>query len=144
MGCGRNLYEVFTGLLILEKNAGIFVDADFLGGAHPVCPLMGKLEHKIYLKKYSRKEMERQDRLEQQAPAEIPEEILQDAASDYAEMDLPKKTGHRKNRSAGSRWWNTVSDCWIPDWSRAPGETFPFGWTMNGCCAPHPEWTTGD
>lgn len=91
MVCGRNLYEVFTGLLILEKNAGIFVDADFLGGAHPVCPLMGKLEHKIYLKKYSRKEMERQDRLEQQAPVEIPEDILQDAASDYAEMDLPKK-----------------------------------------------------
>ena len=89
--CGRNLYEVFTGLLILEKNAGIFVDADFLGGARPVCPLMGKLEHKIYLKKYSRKEMERQNRLEQQAPAEIPEEILQDAAADYAEMDLPER-----------------------------------------------------
>lgn len=81
MVCGRNLYEVLTRLLILEKNAGIFVDADFLGGAHPVCPLMGKLEHKIYLKKYSQKEMERQDRLEQQAPAEIPEEILQDRKS---------------------------------------------------------------
>ena len=40
---GRNLYEVFTGLLILEKNAGIFVDADFFVCSFSVLPLMGIL-----------------------------------------------------------------------------------------------------
>lgn len=63
--CGRNLYEALTCLTILEKNAGIFVDADFLGGAKPVCRAMGKLEHLIYQQKYSKKEIERQNLLEQ-------------------------------------------------------------------------------
>lgn len=62
--CGRNLYEALTCLTILEKNAGIFVDADFLGGAKPVCRAMGKLEHLIYQQNYSKKEIERQTQLE--------------------------------------------------------------------------------
>ncbi len=72
--CGRNLYEALTCLTILEKNAGIFVDADFLGGAKPVCRGMGKLEHLIYQQKYSKKEMERQNQLER--PDENPTQAI--------------------------------------------------------------------
>lgn len=86
--CGRNLYEALTCLTILEKNAGIFVDADFLGGAKPVCRAMGKLEHLIYQQKYSKKEIERQTQLERM-DAEI-DAINVDHSEDthYTETEL--------------------------------------------------------
>ncbi len=68
--CGRNLYEALTCLLVLEKNAEIFVDADFLGGAYPVNPILGRIEHAVYEYKYSKKEIEKQNAKEAgEAPA---------------------------------------------------------------------------
>lgn len=59
--CGRNLYEAATCLLVLEKNAEIFVDADFLGGAKLVNTVMGRIERAVYQYKYSKKEIEKQN-----------------------------------------------------------------------------------
>lgn len=51
---GRTLDEALTALYITEKNAEIFVKSDVLGGAKPVNPVSGKLEHFVYMKKYSK------------------------------------------------------------------------------------------
>ena len=90
--CGRNLYEAMTCLMVLEKNAEIFIDADFLGGAKSVNPIIAKLENLIYHQKYSKNEIARQDMLEsgnevQEIPEEIPADILRDVAADFTDWD---------------------------------------------------------
>lgn len=92
--CGRNLYEAMTCLMVLEKNAEIFIDADFLGGAKSINPAIAKLENIIYHQKYSKKEIARQDMLE--SCKEIPEDILQDAASDFTDWDNQTTSNQRK------------------------------------------------
>ncbi len=86
--CGRNLYEAMTCLMVLEKNAEIFIDADFLGGAKTVNRAIAKLENIIYHYKYSKNEMDRQKALETgDSPIskleDIPADVLEDAEADY-------------------------------------------------------------
>lgn len=99
--CGRNLYESMTCLMVLEKNAEIFIDADFLGGAKSVNPAIAKLENAIYHQKYSKKEIARQDMLEsgqevKEFSEEIPADILRDAASDFTDWDNPPAPSQKK------------------------------------------------
>lgn len=54
--CGANLYEAYTCLTILEKNAEIYQKAKVLGGANRVKPYNALLEHLVYRYKYSTKE----------------------------------------------------------------------------------------
>lgn len=82
--CGRNLYEAQNCLMVLEKNAEIFIDADFLGGASPVRKVPGVIEHAVYLNKYSKAEMKKQSELSH-AVTEAAEES---AAPESEEADL--------------------------------------------------------
>jgi L-fuculose-phosphate aldolase len=51
---GRSLQEAFTVSQILEKAAGAFIEASFLGGAKPISKINATIMHQVYLKKYSK------------------------------------------------------------------------------------------
>jgi len=51
---GRNLQEAFVVSQILEKAAGAFIEASFLGGAKPISKINAYLMHQVFLKKYSK------------------------------------------------------------------------------------------
>ncbi len=61
---GRNIYEAYTCLTVLEKNAKIYYKAKKLGGAKYVNKAIANLEHRIYLKKYSQAERRNQNAAE--------------------------------------------------------------------------------
>lgn len=54
IGTGRTLDECFTGCLVLEKGAKIFVESVALGGSNLIKFFEGKLMRFIYKKKYSK------------------------------------------------------------------------------------------
>lgn len=58
---GRNPYEAYVAMTVLEKNARVTLLSDLLGGGIPVDPVVARLERLIYLRKYSRQEKERKD-----------------------------------------------------------------------------------
>lgn len=51
---GRTLQEAFVVSQILEKAAGAFIEASFLGGAKPISKINAYMMHQVYLKKYSK------------------------------------------------------------------------------------------
>lgn len=51
---GRTLQEAFTVSQILEKAAGAFIEASFLGGAEPISKINAYVMHQAYLRKYSK------------------------------------------------------------------------------------------
>ena len=51
---GRTLQEAFVVSQILEKAAGAFIEASFLGGAKPISKINAYVMHQVYLKKYSK------------------------------------------------------------------------------------------
>ncbi len=53
--CGRNLKEAVTAMEILEKSAEVTFLADRIGYAKAVNGFDAKIEHLVYLKKYSKK-----------------------------------------------------------------------------------------
>lgn len=57
LACGRTPSEAATCLLVLEKNAEIFFRAHKLGELTTINPVIARLEHIIYKKKYSKKEV---------------------------------------------------------------------------------------
>lgn len=58
---GRNLYEAFTALTILEKAAEVNLKADCIGGAKAIGKLDCILMRRKYRKSYSRSEKEHRD-----------------------------------------------------------------------------------
>jgi hypothetical protein len=61
---GRNVFEAYTCLTVLEKNAKIYYKAKKLGGAKYVKKSIATLEHRIYLQKYSQAERRNQNATE--------------------------------------------------------------------------------
>jgi hypothetical protein len=59
--CGRNMFEAYTCLTVLEKNAEIFRKSEVFGGAAAVRTIPGFIEHLVYLRKYSKAEKEIRD-----------------------------------------------------------------------------------
>ena len=51
---GRTLDEAYTGCLVLEKAAQVYIEVQVLGGEKKVGAIGGLLEHVIYKKKYSK------------------------------------------------------------------------------------------
>lgn len=62
--CGRNLYEAFVAMTVLEKNAEVTLKAAVLGGAKEIGTIDAKLMREIYKKKYSKAEKEHKDESE--------------------------------------------------------------------------------
>ncbi len=112
--CGRNLYEAATCLLVLEKNAEIFVDADFLGGAKPVNPVMGQIERAVYQYKYSKKEMEKQ------SAKEVGSEALETEGSKEASESEARET-------------NTAELQWTPEEERLRNAVVEYGKKLVTC-----------
>ncbi|MBI9102995.1 MAG: class II aldolase/adducin family protein [Spirochaetales bacterium] len=56
---GRDMEEVFTCALVLEKGCKAFIEAEFLGGAKGISKFEAILMHQIYLKKYSKIRMKK-------------------------------------------------------------------------------------
>jgi|LSQX01.2.fsa_nt_gb hypothetical protein len=65
--CGFTLYEAFTCLSIMEKNAEIVVKSVALGGAKSINPIIGILERRNYKKYYSANERKSQNEIEGRA-----------------------------------------------------------------------------
>lgn len=65
--CGFTLYEAFTCLSIMEKNAEIVVKSVALGGAKSINPLIGIMERRNYKKYYSANERKSQNEIEGRA-----------------------------------------------------------------------------
>lgn len=61
---GRNLYEAYTGLLVLEKSAEIILKSTVIGGAKSLSRINTRIQHSKYLKVYSTTEMEYEDAAE--------------------------------------------------------------------------------
>jgi hypothetical protein len=61
---GRNLYEAYTGLLVLEKSAEIVLKSTVIGGARNLSRLNTAIQHSKYLKVYSVTEKEYEDAAE--------------------------------------------------------------------------------
>ena len=55
---GRTLDEAYTGCLVLEKAAQVYIEVQALGGEKKVGAIGGLLEHIIYKKKYSKIDQE--------------------------------------------------------------------------------------
>lgn len=64
ISCGRNLYEAFVTMCILEKSAEIMLKSAVLGGAKPISGGLTRAMRKVYKSKYSRLEMEHKDDFE--------------------------------------------------------------------------------
>lgn len=65
--CGFTLYEAFTCLSIMEKNAEIVVKSAALGGAKSINPIIGIIERRNYKKYYSANERMSQNEIEGRA-----------------------------------------------------------------------------
>ncbi|MDD6154302.1 MAG: hypothetical protein PUB39_01905 [Eubacteriales bacterium] len=61
---GRNLYEAYTGLLVLEKSAEIILKSSVIGGVKTLSLMNRQLQHSKYLKSYSKTEKEYEDAAE--------------------------------------------------------------------------------
>lgn len=59
--CGRNLYEAYVAMTVLEKSAEVILKAAVIGGAKPIGSLDCRLMHQIYRRKYSKAEKEHKD-----------------------------------------------------------------------------------
>jgi len=62
--CGRNLYEAYVAMTVLEKNAEVTLKAAVLGGAKEISSFDAKLMREVYKKKYSKAEKEHKDECE--------------------------------------------------------------------------------
>lgn len=61
---GRNLYETYTGVLVLEKSAEIILKSSVIGGAKTLSWFNRDRQHSIYIKSYSKTEKEYEDAAE--------------------------------------------------------------------------------
>ncbi|MBQ1489481.1 MAG: hypothetical protein IIZ43_00405 [Eubacterium sp.] len=58
---GRNLYEAYTALTVLEKQAEVMLKAAVIGGARPLSAAECALMRAVYKRKYSKAEKEFKD-----------------------------------------------------------------------------------
>jgi ribulose-5-phosphate 4-epimerase/fuculose-1-phosphate aldolase len=56
ISCGRDIYEAYVAMTVLEKNAEVSLKADALGGTKPLEPMNAFLLRRAYLYKYSKEE----------------------------------------------------------------------------------------
>jgi L-fuculose-phosphate aldolase len=56
---GRTMDEALICARVLEKGCRAFIEAEFLGGAKAINPVEAALMHQVYLRKYSRRSIER-------------------------------------------------------------------------------------
>ncbi len=56
---GRSMEEALVCARIVEKGCRAFVESEFLGGAKPINKVEAVLMHEVYLRKYSKKNLER-------------------------------------------------------------------------------------
>lgn len=68
---GRNLFEAFTAVQIIEKSAETVLKAQVIGGVKPLGTRLARYMHGKYLKKYSKEEVELQN---EDARSEDPQE----------------------------------------------------------------------
>lgn len=61
---GRNLYEAYVAMTVLEKSAEVILKASVIGGARPLGTMECKLMHQVYRRKYSKAEKEHKDDFE--------------------------------------------------------------------------------
>lgn len=61
---GRSLYEAYTAMTVLEKQAEVMLKASVIGGAKPLGRLECQLMHTVYMQKYSKAEKEHRDESE--------------------------------------------------------------------------------
>ena len=59
--CGRNLYEAYVAMTVLEKAAEVLLKSAVLGGAVPISKIDAKLMREVYKRKYSKAEKEHKD-----------------------------------------------------------------------------------
>lgn len=87
---GRNLFEAFTAVQIIEKSAETVLKAQVIGGVKPLSTRIARYMHGKYLKKYSKEEVELQNEDAQKAGgsepagADVDEPILTAVESDMA------------------------------------------------------------
>lgn len=87
---GRNLFEAFTAVQIIEKSAETVLKAQVIGGVKPLGTRLARYMHGKYLKKYSKEEVELQNEDAQKAGGSEPagadgDELIRTAAeSDMA------------------------------------------------------------
>mgnify|MGYP000853546828 FL=1 len=53
---GRDPYEAYVAMTVMEKSAEVLLKADVLGGAKPLGPVKANVERRIYLYRYSKPE----------------------------------------------------------------------------------------
>ncbi len=58
---GRNPYEAYVAMTVLEKNAEVNLKAEVLGGAVKLSPVISMIERLVYVNKYSKTERKRKD-----------------------------------------------------------------------------------
>ncbi len=61
MTMGRNPYEAYVAMTVLEKNAEVNLKAEVLGGAVKLSPVISMIERLVYVNKYSKAERKRKD-----------------------------------------------------------------------------------
>jgi ribulose-5-phosphate 4-epimerase/fuculose-1-phosphate aldolase len=59
--CGRNLYEAYVAMTVLEKSAEVLLKSAVLGGSVPISAMDAKLMREFYKRKYSKAEKEHKD-----------------------------------------------------------------------------------
>jgi hypothetical protein len=59
--CGRNLYEAYVAMTVLEKSAEVLLKSAVLGGAVPISKVDAGLMRQFYKRKYSKAEKEHKD-----------------------------------------------------------------------------------
>lgn len=59
--CGRNLYEAYVAMTVLEKAAEVLLKSAVLGGSVPISKVDAKLMREVYKYKYSKAEKEHKD-----------------------------------------------------------------------------------
>ncbi|WP_303857537.1 class II aldolase/adducin family protein [Aminicella lysinilytica] len=59
--CGRNLYEAYVAMTVLEKSAEVLLKSAVLGGSVPLSTVDANLMRQVYKRKYSKAEKEHKD-----------------------------------------------------------------------------------
>lgn len=76
IAAGTNTAHVTAALLVLEKSAKVFVEAQLLGGAKPINRFEAWLMHQVYMKKYSQMERKATHQTSEDLTREIPQEEM--------------------------------------------------------------------
>ncbi len=85
---GRNLYEAYTALTVIEKSAETILKAQVIGGVKPLKGYLSRLMHRRYQASYSKVEKALQDRAES-GEEELPEVSVHE---EYSEKELELRT----------------------------------------------------